>query len=170
MNKIVQHLFNAIRFENTRELIPIFDKENPIKSTSKMMTWYTSKPCELNKRSHISHTIFDSTWEATESFELDRNENVESWAKNDHLNFFVNYVFGGVIHKYYPDFLIKLKNGKMLVLEIKGKDDQKNKTKREYFKEWIEAVNGDRRFGVWEFDVSFRTADVKDILRKHAKP
>ncbi len=169
MNKIVQHLFNAIRFENTKELVPIFDKENPVKSTSKMMTWYTSKPCELNKKSHISHTIFDSTWEATEAFELDRNDNIESWVKNDHLNFYVNYVFGGVIHKYYPDFLIKLKNGKMLVLEVKGKDDQKNKTKREYFKEWIDAVNTDRRFGKWEFDVSFRTADVKDIINKHSK-
>ena len=169
MNKIVQHLFNAIRFENTEELIPIFDKEKPIKSTANMMTWYTSKPCELNKRSHISHTIFDSTWEATESFELDKNENIESWAKNDHLNFFVHYVFGGVIHKYYPDFLIQLKNGKMLVLEVKGKDDQKNKTKREYFKEWIDAVNNDKRFGTWEFDVSFRTADIKDILKKHSK-
>src|SRR3989344_4963407 len=169
MNKIVQHLFNAIRFENTKELVPIFDKEKPIKSTSNMPTKYTVKPCELNKKSHISHTIFDSTWEATEAFELDRNEYVESWAKNQWLNFYVNYVFNGVIHKYYPDFLIKLKNGKMLVLEVKGKDDQKNKTKREYFKEWIEAVNSDGRFGKWEFDVSFRTADVKDILRKHAK-
>ena len=169
MNKIVQHLFNVIRFENTKELVPIFDKENPIKSTSKMMTWYTSKPCELNERSHISHTIFDSTWEATEAFELDRNENIESWAKNDHLNFFVNYIFGGVIHKYYPDFLIKLKNGKILVLEVKGRDDQKNKTKREYFKEWIDAVNTDGRFGKWEFDVSFRPADVKDIINEHSK-
>jgi len=169
MNKIVQHLFNAIRFENTEELVPIFDKEKPIKSTCNMMTWYTTKPCELNKRSHISHTIFDSTWEATEAFELDRNEHIESWAKNDHLNFYVNYVFNGEIHKYYPDFLIKMKNGKMLVLEVKGKDDQKNKTKREYFKEWINAVNSDGRFGVWEFDVSFRPADVKDILQRHAK-
>lgn len=169
MTKIIQHLFNEIRFENTQELVPIFDKENPIKSTAKMMTWYTSKPCELNKKSHISHTVFDSTWEANEAFELDRNENVESWTKNDHLNFFVNYVFGGVIHKYYPDFLIRLKNGKMLVLEVKGKDDQKNKTKREYFKEWIDAVNTDRRFGTWEFDVSFRTSDIKDILKKHSK-
>jgi type III restriction enzyme len=57
----------------------------------------------------------------------------------------------------------------MLVLEVKGKDDQKNKTKREYFKEWIEAVNNDKRFGTWEFDVSFRTADIKDILKKHSK-
>jgi len=169
MNKIVQHIFNFIRFENTEELVPIFDKENPIKSTSKMMTWYTSKPCELTKKSHVSHVVFDSTWEASEAFELDRNENVLSWVKNDHIGFVINYVYRGVIHKFYPDFLIKLKNGKMLILEVKGKDDQQNKTKREYLDEWVKAVNTDGRFGKWAWDVSFRTSDIKDIINKHAK-
>jgi hypothetical protein len=48
-----------------------------------------------------------------------------AWAKNDHLGFALSYVFRGVIHKYYPDFLIKLKNSKILILEVKGKDDNK---------------------------------------------
>jgi len=169
MNKIVQHLINAIRFENTVDLVPIFDNEIPIKSTAKMMTWYTSKPCEIAKKSHISHAVFDSSWEASEAFELERNKNVISWAKNDHLGFVINYVYKGVIHKYFPDFLIKLKNGKMLVLEVKGKDDQKNKTKRQYLDEWIKAVNSDGRFGNWCWDVSFRTSDIKDKINKHMK-
>lgn len=169
MNKIVQHIFNAIRFENTRDLVPIFDKEMPIKSTSKMMTWYTSKPCEIINHSHISHVVFDSSWEASEAFELDRNTDVVSWAKNDHLGFIINYVYRGVIHKFYPDFLIKLNNGKMLILEVKGKDDQQNKTKREYLDEWIKAVNSDGRFGKWCWDVSFRTSDIMDIIKKHSQ-
>ena len=169
MNKIVQHIFNAIRFENTQDLVPIFDKEMPIKSTSKMMTWYTSKPCEIVNHFHISHVVFDSSWEASEAFELDRNDDVVSWAKNDHLGFVINYVYRGVIHKFYPDFLIKLSNGKMLILEVKGMDDQQNKTKREYLDEWIKAVNSDGRFGKWAWDVSFRTSDIKDILKKHTK-
>jgi type III restriction enzyme len=169
MNKIVQHIFNAIRFENTQELVPIFDKEIPIKSTAKMITWYTTKPAEIIKKSHISHVVCDSTWEASEAFELDRNENVISWAKNDHLGFVINYVFRGVIHKFYPDFLIRLSNGKMLILEVKGKDDQQNKTKREYLNEWINAVNSDGRFGEWGWAVSFRTSDIKDIIQKHSK-
>lgn len=167
MNKIVQHIFNAIRFENTEEIVPIFDKEIPIKSTSKMMTWYTSKPAEITKKSHISHVVFDSSWEASEAFELDRNKNIISWAKNDHLGFVINYVYRGVIHKYFPDFLIKLKNGKTLVLEVKGKDDQQNKTKREYLDEWINAVNADGRFGKWCWDVSFRPSDIKDIINRN---
>lgn len=169
MNKIVQHLFNAIRFENTEEAVAIFDKEVPIKSTSKMMTWYTSRPCELTKKSHISHVVLDSTWEASESFELDRNKDVISWAKNDHLWFVINYVYRGVIHKYFPDFLIKLSNGKTLVLEIKGRDDQQNKTKRGYLDEWVNAVNGDGRFGKWCWAVSFRTSDIKDLIKRHSR-
>jgi type III restriction enzyme len=169
MNKIVQHIFNAIRFENTQELVPIFDKEKSLKSTANMMTWYTTKPAEITKKSHISHVVCDSTWEASEAFELDRNENVNSWAKNDHLGFVITYVYRGVIHKFYPDFIIKLSNGKTLILEVKGKDDQQNKTKREYLKEWVNAVNSDRRFGKWSWDVSFRTSDIKDIINRHSK-
>jgi type III restriction enzyme len=169
MNKIVQHIFNAIRFENTQKLVPVFNKEIPLKSTSNMMTWYTSRPCELTKRSHISHVVFDSTWEASEAFELDRNQYVVAWTKNDHLGFVIGYVFRGVIHKFYPDFLIRLSNRKMLILEVKGKDDQQNKTKREYLNEWVTAINSDGRFGKWSWAVSFRTSDIKDILKKHAQ-
>ena len=53
--------------------------------------------------------------------------------------------------------------------EVKGKDDQQNRTKREYLKEWIEAVNFDSRFGKWSWDVSFRTSDIKDKIKKHSK-
>jgi hypothetical protein len=31
--------------------------------------------------------VIDSTWKASEAFELDRNKNVDAWAKNDHLGF-----------------------------------------------------------------------------------
>jgi type III restriction enzyme len=56
----------------------------------------------------------------------------------------------------------------MLVLEVKGMDDQQNKTKRQYLDEWVTAINTDGRFGKWSWAVSRRTSDVKDIIRKHA--
>ena len=167
LNKIVQHLFSAIRAENTEKLVPIFDKEMPIKSTGKMITWYTSKPCELANKSHISHVVYDSAWEASESYELENNDAIVSWAKNDHLGFVISYLYKGVVHSFYPDFLIKLSNGKMLILEVKGMDDEKNRTKRTALKEWIDAVNSDARFGRWESDVSFRPSDIKDIIKRH---
>jgi len=167
LNKIVQHLFSAITVGNSEKLVPIFDKEMPLKSTGKMVTWYTSRPCELTFKSHINQVVYDSTWEASESYELENNDSVVSWAKNDHLGFVISYLYKGVVHSYYPDFLIKLKNGKMLVLEVKGIEDEKSKAKRMALQEWIEAVNSDGRFGIWESDVSHRPSDIKDIIKKH---
>ena len=79
-----------------------------------MRTWYTGKPCEYTKRSHINFCVYDSTWEAAEAFELDRNDTVDAWVKNDHLGFEVLYVYQGVVRKYRPDFLIRLKTGSIL--------------------------------------------------------
>jgi type III restriction enzyme len=98
---------------------------------------------------------------------LENNDAIVSWAKNDHLGFVISYLYKGVVHSFYPDFLIKLSNGKMLILEVKGMDDEKNRTKRTALKEWIDAVNSDARFGRWESDVSFRPSDIKDIIKRH---
>lgn len=164
MTKIVQHLWEAIRFENTDEITPVFDSDYPIRSTSQMKTWYTGRPCESTKKSHINLCVFDSTWEASEAFELDRNENVASWVKNDHLGFEIHYVFNGIVKKYRPDYLIKLVNGENLVLEVKGEDSQENRTKREFLDEWVKAVNSHGGFGKWKWAVSKNPADLKKIL------
>lgn len=167
MNKVVQHIWEEIRFENTEEIVPVFDREQPIRSTGDMRTWYTGKPHEWAKKSHVNFCTFDSTWEASEAFELDRNLNVAAWVKNDHLGFEILYIFKGVVHKYRPDYLIRLTNGKMLVLEVKGQDSQQNRTKREFLNEWIEAVNQNRGFGQWEWDVSYNPKDLKGIIGEH---
>ena len=122
MNKVVQNIWDAIRTENTQTLTPIFDSEKPIRSTGDMRTWYTSKPCEDVDKSHINKSVYDSTWEATEAFILDKNKNVDAWVKNDHLGFVILYNYKGVISKYFPDFIVKLKSGKHLILEVKGID------------------------------------------------
>jgi type III restriction enzyme len=167
MNKVVQHIWEAIRFENTQGLQPVFDTEHPIRSTEDVRPWYTGKPCELTKRSHISHCVYDSTWEASEAFELDRNKHVSAWVKNDHLGFEIMYVYRGVVHKYRPDFLIRLASGSMLVLEVKGQDNQQNKTKREFLSEWVRAVNEHGGFGKWTCDVSYDPAGLPGILAEH---
>ncbi len=164
MNKIVQHIWEAIRFENTAKLVPIFDKEHPIRSTGHMRTWYTGKPCEFTKRSHINFCVFDSTWEASEMYELDRNKSVEAWVKNDHLGFEILYIFDGLVKKYRPDFIIRLKNGQTLIMECKGMDTQKDKTKRRFLDEWVKAINADGRFGSWQWAVSKKPRDVPGIL------
>ena len=164
MQKLVQHIWEAIRFENTESIVPVFDTDNPIRSTANMQTWYTGRPCERTNRSHINHCVFDSTWEASEAFELDRNPNARAWVKNDHLGFEILYIFKGVVRKYRPDFIIKLKPCEFLILETKGQDTQQDKTKREFLDEWIKAVNQHGGFGKWRWAVSMNPADAAGIL------
>ncbi len=104
--------------------------------------------------------MFDSTWEASEAFHIERSPHVAAWAKNDHLGFEVVYIFKGVVHKYRPDFLIRLTKGTHLVLEVKGKNDDEAKAKRAALDEWIAAVNAHGGFGVWTSDVSFSPDDI----------
>lgn len=171
MSRIVQHLKDAIRSSNTESRQLVLDENWPIRSTGDMRPWYTSKPCEPTKGSHISHCVYDGAWEAAEAHWLEHREAadfVSAWAKNDHLGFEVRYIYNGAVSKYRPDFLIRLTNGKTLVLEVKGQDRPRDKAKRAALEEWVEAVNADGRFGEWCSDVSYSPGDVLDILKRHA--
>jgi type III restriction enzyme len=167
MTKVVQHIWEAIRFENTEKLEPLFDQDRPIRSTGDMGTWYTGKPCERTNHSHINFCVHDSAWEATEAFELDHNPEVDAWVKNDHLGFEILYLYRGVVRKYRPDFLVRFKSGTYLVLETKGNDTEQDRTKRHFLGEWVNAVNAHSGFGRWSHDVSFNPGDLKDVLTKH---
>ena len=71
------------------------------------------------------------------------------------------------MRKYRPDFLIRLTNGRYLVLETKGKETDQDKTKREFMKEWVLAVNERGEFGTWSSDVAYHPGDVADILMRN---
>ncbi len=167
MNKIVQHLWDFIKLEQTEKSVPVFATGRKMRSTKDMPTWFTSKPCHITVHSQISHCVYDSAWEATAAYVLEKNPHVKAWAKNDHLGFEVVYVFDGVVRKYIPDFLIKLDNGKMLILEVKGQETERDRIKRRALREWIDAVNSCREYGEWHNDVSYSTADVDGIIAKY---
>ena len=129
-----------------------------------MRPWYTGKPCAHATKSHINVCTFDSTWEASEAFELDRNAHVEAWVKNDHLGCEMLYIFRGVVRKYRPDFLIRLTTGAYLILETKGQDTEQDQAKRTFLDEWVRAVNSHGGFAQWQWAVSRDPADVPGIL------
>ena len=167
MTKVIQHIGNAIRFENAEKLEPIFDQDHPIRSTGDMRIWYTSKPCAYTKHSHINFCVCDSTWEAQEATTLDNHDQVTAWVKNDHLGYEILYRHRGIVRKYRPDFLIRLKSGDMLVLEVKGQDKEQDRMKHEFLDEWIAAVNTHGGFGRWSFGISRKPGDIVDILNAH---
>jgi len=107
LREIVVHIYQQIIPANTSKLVSVYNEERPIIYTSDMRTWHTSRKHTDAIKSHINYAVYDSSWEATEAFELDRNPNVEAWVKNDHLGFEVLYVYRGVVRKYRPDFLVR---------------------------------------------------------------
>ena len=164
MSRLVQHVFDAVRQENTERLEPVFDHEHPIRSTSEMRAWYTGKPCERTKKSHINVCVYDSTWEASDAFILDDSPAVAAWVKNDHLGFEIPYLYQGLIHKYRPDFLVRLASGEMLILETKGQDTEQDQVKRRYLDEWVQAVNAYGGFGHWRWAVAHHPGEIRGIL------
>jgi type III restriction enzyme len=168
---VVNHLAPFIQQENIESYELIVDTNKPIISTGDMKAWDTSKPYDAFKKTHVNLCVYDSRWEKTAAIHLDRSSHVTAWAKNDHLGFEIRYIFNGGEHKYRPDFLVKLSNDEMLVIEIKGEEDQKDKVKREAMREWVRAVNQHGGFGRWysEPAISKRPDDIPQILERAMK-
>jgi type III restriction enzyme len=62
--------------------------------------------------------------------------------------------------------LIKLKNGKTLVLETKGQDSPEVQEKRRALEEWVKVANSLKEYGEWCSAISFNIADVDGIIEK----
>jgi len=164
MSKVVQHIWDALRLENTERLEPVFDRDHPLRSTSDMSTWYTGKPCERTRKSHVNFCVYDSAWEASDAYALDHHAAVAAWVKNDHLGFEMLYICRGVVRKYRPDFLIRLVGGEILVLETKGQDTEQDCVRRRFLDEWGNAVNAHGGLGCRRWDAARQPGDIQDIL------
>ena len=169
MEKIISHMWQGIRSDNVDRLIPILRQGKFLRSTSEMETWRTSRPHHETVKSHINICTFDSTWESSAAYCLDHNENVKAWAKNDHLGFFVRYSFGGLTRRYLPDFLVRLKNDKMLVLEVKGVETDESRAKHKALREWCEAVSNVKTYGEWVCDTAYSPLEIDGIIAECLK-
>ena len=168
MDGVVGHLLRYLAEQNEERIEPVFDEEFPIGSTRLMRTWYTTKPCQPAQKSQISHVVADSAWEAHTANVLEQSGQVLAYAKNDHLGFQVYYLWNGARRRFVPDFIVRLANGKLLILEIKGEDSPQNQAKRQALDAWVKGVNAKGGFGLWCWDVAFEMAKIQDILNRHS--
>ena len=169
IDTLVGHVIGQIHQQNSEKLEPVFDSEFPIGSTRLMRTWYSTKPCIETAKSQISHAVADSTWEQYTTTLLEKRQEVAAFVKNDHLGFQIYYLWRGSKRRFVPDFLIRLANGKLLVLEIKGEDSDQNRNKRIALDTWVRAVNSRGGFGTWCWDVvKDEPSKVLDVVLHHA--
>lgn len=160
------------RYEHGEERIKaILDPYNP-KSTTRFVNFTTSKDTyKTDHRTHISHVVCDSSWEAELARVLETNPRVIAFAKNQGLGFEVPYRDGSTPRRYFPDFIVKLDVGGdeplNLVLETKGYRKGDAQIKAETMKTmWVPGVNNLGTFGRWAFE---EFTDVYEIEQGFAK-
>jgi type III restriction enzyme len=149
--------------EGEATLLPVLDEYEPIGSTDRL-AFTTSKLCEATTRSHISHAVCDSGLEQSIARGLERHPRVVAYAKNDRLFLEIPYRFLGRTLRYRPDFLVRLDSGANLLLEGKGKADEKDDAKATAARRWISAVNAWGKLGAWRHDICYEEASLAGIL------
>jgi type III restriction enzyme len=95
------------------------------------------------KKSVFNRIIGDSHLELVFASFLDSCTDVVSYAKNYFaVNFKLDYVNAeGNISNYYPDFLVKLADKRILIVETKGLEDVDVPLKMERLRQWCEDIN-----------------------------
>jgi type III restriction enzyme len=78
---------------------------------------------------------------------------VFSYVRNGRPFLPIPYEYEGVPHHYEPDYLVRLKTGKTLILEVKGQEDDQTHAKHQAAQRWVSAVNNWGRLGQWDFFV-----------------
>jgi hypothetical protein len=91
-----------------------------------------------------NNIIYRSSWECKVMSWLDRNDNIVSWASEELIIPYISPVDGRK-HRYFPDFLVKVKtrNGllKTMILEVKPKKQtQRPEQRKRVTKQYINEV------------------------------
>ena len=71
--------------------------------------------------------------------------------RNDRPFLLIPYEYEGAQHHFEPDYLVRLKSSKTLVLEMKGEEDEQDRAKYQAARRWITAINNWGRLGIWDF-------------------
>ncbi len=144
-------------------LLPVLDQYQPVGTTG-TVAFQTAKPVEPTVRSHISHAVCDSELERHIARELEADERVLTYAKNDHLFCEIPYRFDGRTLRYLPDFLVRLAGDVTVLLEGKGRETSKDHAKQTASKRWVDAVNADGRWGRWHHAVIYKREEVRPLI------
>jgi type III restriction enzyme len=97
----------------------------------------------IPKKSVFNRVIGDSHFELEFAAFLEQCSDVVAYAKNYlAVHFKLDYVNAdGNISNYYPDFIVRLKNGRVVIVETKGQEDLDVPPKMARLRQWCKDVN-----------------------------
>jgi type III restriction enzyme len=133
----------------------------------------------IPKKSVFNRVIGDSQFELEFAAFLEQCSDVVAYAKNYlAVHFKLDYVnTDGDISNYYPDFVTRLKDGRVVIVETKGQEDLDVPPKMARLRQWCEDVNKTQSQVQYDFvfvdDAGFEKyspktfADVLNGFRKY---
>ena len=152
-------------------LLPRLNAYRPVGSTENVH-FKTVKPVRATVASHINYVACDTnSWEQAAMFQIEQLVNqgkARCYARNENLEFNIPYEFLGTAHVYEPDFIVELKSGLKVVVEIKGRTHAETPSKHEAAKRWVSAVNNWGKLGWWDFLVCREPQRLGDELTELA--
>ncbi len=107
----------------------------------------------MPKKSVFNRVIGDSHFELQFASFLEDCSDVVSYAKNYlAVHFRLDYVNAdGDISNYYPDFFVKLSDGRIVVVETKGQKDLDVPQKTRRLRQWCEDINATQSDVTYDF-------------------
>ena len=157
--------------EDATALLPRLNAYRPVGSTENVH-FKTVKPVRATVASHVNYVACDTAgWEQAAMFQIERlaaQGKVWCYARNENLEFNIPYESFGAARVYEPDFIVELKAGLKVVVEVKGRTHAETSIKHEAAKRWVSAVNNWGELGRWEFLVCWDPQRLGDELTKVA--
>jgi type III restriction enzyme len=166
----VDRIYRSIVATNEGEmsLVPILRPFDVVGST-RWVDFDTTKPVfeTAPDKCHVSHVVADTgSWEQKLAQTLESMPEVDAYVKNQGLNFTIPYTMNGDERQYYPDFVVRLKGGLKLIVEVTGEERKDKAAKVATARTlWIPAVNNHGGFGRWAFAEVTDPWDAKNTIR-----
>jgi type III restriction enzyme len=154
-----------------RAEIPRYD---PTGSTATMPSFDTTKTTwtTSQEKCHVNFVPCDSGWETKFAQTLESMPEVKAYVKNQNLGFKIRYTCEGWPRDYYPDYLIRIDDGRgmddllNLIVEISGQELKEKEAKVETARKlWVPAVNAEGVFGRWAFLEIDNPWNAKNAIR-----
>lgn len=168
--QIAGRLFDAITPDDARgepPLLPRLNRYRPISSTSSVH-FKTVRPVQPTLASHLNYVAcHTNSWEQAAMFRIEQAAKdgvVECYVRNYRLEFTIPYELYGEPRAYEPDFIVRLRNGVKVVLEVKGAPDPDADAKHQAARRWVQAVNNWGRLGKWTFLVCLDPQQLRERL------
>ena len=149
----IPEIRNSIRLQDTRPFVVKYQE-------------YTTPT-----KSVFNRIIVDKGLERKFANFLEGCPEVFSYAKNYlAINFKLDYITAeGSISNYYPDFIVKLNDNRVFIIETKGLEDVNVKPKMERLKQWCEDINRLQSETSFDFvyvdEKSFRDFQLKNFTQ-----